>query len=54
MRIWVTGLRGIVSNAGLWPWPKVLNCLRSSKQADLAAAFPAQVVLRMDGEQRER
>jgi integrase len=39
-----TGLERIIWHAGLKPWPKLFNNLRSSRETELAETFPLHVV----------
>jgi hypothetical protein len=39
-----TQLKRIIRKAGLTPWPKLFQNLRSTRQTELAEQFPAQVV----------
>ena len=41
---WRTQLERIIARAGLTPWPKLFQNLRSTRETELAETFPLHVV----------
>ena len=47
-----TRFEGIIKRAGLTPWPKLFQNLRSTRQTELAESFPSHVVCQWIGNSR--